>query len=147
MQAKAGAEVVTLDPVSDDTSTLRRLSVCKSYTEIVPLSARSATARNFLLGDTAKAVMPSLSGVPGVNRWTLVSTLYSTTVWPTGYMMVFSSTKCMLSLTSPLRPKMCLTTARSLSRGCAPACSDVLVSQCQHRRLDNSNIRQRVHER
>lgn len=52
--------------------------------------------------------MPSLSGVPGVNLWTLVSTLYSTTVCPTGYTIVFSSTKWILSLTSPLSPNMCL---------------------------------------
>ncbi len=68
-------QLCTFAPVSLDTKTFLLFSVCKSYTEMVPLSERSATARNFLLGEIAKAVMPSLSGEPGVNRCTFVSTL------------------------------------------------------------------------
>ena len=57
----------------DDTSlvarTFLRLSVCKSYTVMTALSALSATATYFLLAETAKAVIPSVSAVPEMNLW------------------------------------------------------------------------------
>jgi hypothetical protein len=57
-------------------------------------SARSATASNLLLGDTANAVTHSQSGVPGRKRCDLPSGAEMTTVWPPGYMKEPSSAYC-----------------------------------------------------
>ena len=48
----------------------------------IAFSPRSATARYFLLFESANAVIPSLSTLQGRNRWVLVSVLYSTMLCP-----------------------------------------------------------------
>jgi hypothetical protein len=55
-----------------------------SYTLMTALSARSATASSFLLGDSASAVMPSHSTLPGTKRCVRPSAAAMTTLAPTG---------------------------------------------------------------
>lgn len=57
-------------------STFLRLSVCRSYTVIIPLSAFSATATNLRLAEMAKLEIPSVSGEPGINFWAFCSMWY-----------------------------------------------------------------------
>ena len=56
-----------MEPRSVVVRTLRRLSVCRSYTVIIPFSAFSATATNFRLAEMAREEIPSVSGDPGMN--------------------------------------------------------------------------------
>ena len=54
------------------------------------------------------AEMPSDSSVPGMRRWVLMSGLYSTTLWPTGWIPAPSSEYATLLPTSERKPKMTL---------------------------------------
>ena len=66
---------LTLEPTSGATSTFLLFRVCRSYTVMMALSERSATARSFLFEDTHMAEMPSDSIVPGMSRCVLMSGL------------------------------------------------------------------------
>ena len=69
---------------SVEVSRRRRFREWRSKMVMTPLSAFSATATNFLLGETAMAVISSVLSVPGRKRWMRCSKLKMHVLCPAG---------------------------------------------------------------